>query len=320
MSKLDEIRNKLKKDLGTESFLNPNSANQKKSNDASQSKDVDISDVSFEEIDDASSIVFQAHKRAIFIGNNAYENCNPLDKCVNDARSMQHIFSKIGYRLVYDFDLTSEKMYKLFDRFKEDIEEGDELVVNFSGHGIQINSEIYLVPVDAPPPPVHPLELIDVCINLDKEMDEMLARGAKMVVAIVDACRNQLRIDYQNLAQDAYVAGVTDAIKMSEVEAVDSAKNMAQPNLITGPLTKSYSAQGKAILFATSHDTSALEYRDLSNGVFTYFFLKEVVKPGRTITEVIERVRGLVSEYTEGQQVPAFHNNLPGDYYFVNKK
>jgi hypothetical protein len=43
-----------------------------------------------------------------------------------------------------------------------------------------------------------------------------------------------------------------------------------------------------------------------------------VVKPGRTITEVIERVRGLVSEYTDGQQVPGFHNNLPGDYYFIN--
>ena len=81
-------------------------------------------------------------------------------------------------------------------------------------------------------------------------------------------------------------------------------------------------SKGKAILFASSHGTYSYDnWRgpELPNGVFTHFFLKEVVKPGRTITEVIERVRGLVSEYTDGQQVPAFHNNLPGDYYFINQ-
>jgi uncharacterized caspase-like protein len=314
MSKLDEIRNRLKKDAEGGSVLDKY-ADSKKTNLAKpQSKDAGVSNFSFSDEDDGP-IVLQAHKRAIFIGNNEYDQ-NPLSKCVNDARSMQHVFSKIGYRLVYDFDLQSEKMHKLFQRFKSDIEEGDELLIYFSGHGAQVNSEIYLTSIDSPD---NPLEAFSShFVNLDKEMDEMLACGAKMVVAIVDACRNQQRIDYQSLAQHFYAAGVEDARKMGQDsdQLVDSS---SKTNFVSGTNSKSLGSQGKAILFATSHDTSALEYRDLPNGIFTHFFLKEVVKPGRTITEVIERVRGLVSEYTDGQQVPGFHNNLPGDYYFINQ-
>ena len=77
-----------------------------------QSKDAGMSHLSFSDVEDDAPIVLQAHKRAIFIGNNEYDQ-SPLSKCVNDARSMQHVFSKIGYRLVYDFDINSEKMHKL---------------------------------------------------------------------------------------------------------------------------------------------------------------------------------------------------------------
>ena len=195
MSKLDEIRNRLKKDAESGSVLDKYSATKKVDAVKPQSKDAGASGVAFSDLEDDAPIILQAHKRAIFIGNNEYDQ-NPLSKCVNDARSMQHVFSKIGYRLVYDFDINSEKMHKLFERFKSDIEEGDELLIYFSGHGAQVNSEIYLTPVDSPKN--IPLAFSSHFINLDKEMDEMLACGAKMVVAIVDACRNQTRIEYDS--------------------------------------------------------------------------------------------------------------------------
>jgi Caspase domain len=317
MSKLDEIRNRLKKDAESGSILDKYSDARKSTLAKPQSKDAGMSHFSFSDVEDDAPIVLQAHKRAIFIGNNEYDQ-SPLSKCVNDARSMQHVFSKIGYRLVYDFDINSEKMHKLFERFKSDIEEGDELLIYFSGHGAQVNSEIYLTPVDSPESMLSAFSTH--FINLDKEMDEMLARGAKMVVAIVDACRNQTRIDYQSLGQAAYEQGMEDAIQMMQEEkhASKSTKNEFFSE-ISPELLKS---KGKAILFASSHGTYSYDNwngPELDNGVFTHFFLKEVIKPGRTITEVIERVRGLVSEYTDGQQVPAFHNNLPGDYYFINQ-
>ena len=316
MSKLDEIRNRLKKDAEGGSILDKYSESKKTNLVKPQSKDTGVSNFSFSDEDDGP-IVLQAHKRAIFIGNNEYDQ-NPLSKCVNDARSMQHVFSKIGYRLVYDFDLQSEKMHKLFERFKSDIEEGDELLIYFSGHGVQVNSEIYLTPVDSKNDSLP--AVINHFVNLDKEMDEMLACGAKMVVAIVDACRNQIRIDYQGMEQAAYQQGKEDAENDTYDE--DNAPHMNQKEAISEMSPELLKSKGKAILFASSHGTYSYDsWRgpELANGVFTHFFLKEVVKPGRTITEVIERVRGLVSEYTDGQQVPGFHNNLPGDYYFINQ-
>ncbi len=317
MSKLDEIRNRLKKDSDGGSLIDRYNDSKKSILDSPKSKDVGTNSTLFSDAEDQVPVVLQAHKRAIFIGNNQYDE-NPLSKCVNDARSMQHIFSKIGYRLVYDFDLNSEKMHKLFERFKSDIEEGDELLIYFSGHGAQVNSEIYLTPVDSPN---NMLEAFSThFINLDKEMDDMLACGAKMVVAIVDACRNQLRIDYQNLGQAAYEQGMEDALKMMHEKS--SSSKFAKNEFVSEISPELLKSKGKAILFASSHGTYSYDSwhgPELTNGVFTHFFLKEVVKPGRTITEVIERVRGLVSEYTDGQQIPAFHNNLPGDYYFIDQ-
>lgn len=327
MSKLDEVRNRLRKDAEGGSLLDKYAstkgshldkyANSKESiAQKSQSKDVGSNLIVEHDVTDDAPVVFQAHKRAIFIGNDAYEMQRPLNKCVNDARAMQHIFSKIGYRLVYDFNLDSEKMHKLFERFKSDIEVGDELIINFSGHGLQVNSEMYLIPTDAPAG--LDVGILSSFINLDKEMDEMLACGAKIVVAVVDACRNQLRIDYQDLGQAAYEQGVEDAIKMG-AQANSSNERSSQVKSANFATSKSIGPQGKAVLFASSHDTSATEYSEMQNGVFTHFFLKEVVKPGRTITQVIERVREMVSEYTDGDQIPAFHNNLPGDYYFIDQ-
>jgi len=249
---------------------------------------------------------WQPNKRAIFVGNNAYVHLNPLNKCVNDAREMQKLFADIRYRIVYDFDQDLNDMRKIFNRFKDDIQPGDEIVINFSGHGLQINSETYLCPVDMPNDQ-DPRDSFKTCVNLNQEMDEMFQRGAKMVLAIVDACRNQFRIDYQDLYRQGVLAGVTG-------EAFADSKNLKSrsdvyPENDFGPV-------GRAIVFATSHDNYSYERSDLNHGIFTHFFLQEARVPGRSISEVIEIVRNKVCSETENQQTPAFYNDLNGQFYF----
>jgi hypothetical protein len=310
-SKLDEIANRLGKDNEILNASKNQPEVEHKNTVISQPKDAGISDVAFNNVEDGAPVVLQAHKRAIFIGNDKYEMPErPLHKCVYDARTMTNFFSKIGYSLVYDYDADSEKMHKHFERFKSDIEEGDELLIYFSGHGIQVNSEIFLTPIDK-----GSSDLVYLAskhwVNLDKEMDEMLSRGAKIVVAIVDACRQQYRIDYQSLSESsAQEALATEQYSQNDITSTNAVISQMESD----------SSQGKAVLFASSHNTSSYDSHPalvgLKNGVFTHFFLQEVVKPGRTITEIIERVRGLVSSGTNGEQVPAFQNNLPGDYYF----
>jgi hypothetical protein len=320
MSRLDEIRNKLRDQIRDETnktidslrstavgaeLVKPRrfnaagigSTRSMTARDEGNFADAELLDPEWE---------WQPNKRALFVGNNAYVHLNPLDKCVNDAREMQKLFADIRYRIVYDFDQDLVNMRKIFDRFKEDIQPGDEIVVNFSGHGLQINSETYLCPIDMPNDQ-DPRDSFNTCVNLNQEMDEMFQRGAKMVLAIVDACRNQFRIDYQDLYRQGVVAGATGEAREESIRSKSAIARFSGNDL--GP-------SGRAIVFATSHDTYSYERADLNHGIFTHFFLQEARVPGRSIGEVIEIVRNKVCSETNNGQTPAFYNDLNGQFYF----
>ena len=320
MSRLDEIRNKLRGQIRDETnktidSLRSTSVNtdqgsarglltpvNRSTRSLTRREEDNFGDAELSE----NEWVWQPNKRALFVGNNAYVHLNQLDKCVNDAREMQKLFADIRYRIVYDFDQNLDDMRKIFNRFKEDIQLGDEIVVNFSGHGLQINSETYLCPIDMPNDQ-DPRDSFKTCVNLNQEMDEMFQRGAKMVLAIVDACRNQFRIDYQDLYRQGVVAGATGEALEESIRSKSGGARFLESG--SGP-------SGRAIVFATSHDTYSYERSDLNHGIFTHFFLQEARIPGRSIGEVIEIVRNMVSNETNNGQNPAFYNDLNGQFYF----
>ena len=219
---------------------------------------------------------------------------------------MQKLFADIRYRIVYDSDQNLEDMCKIFDRFKDDIQPNDEIVFNFSGHGLQINSEAYLCPIDMKFDE-DPLKFFDKCINLNQEMDDMFKSGAKMVLAIVDACRNQFRIDYQELVRQAGI----NASKRGDLDHLLSSKSVSKQIY-----SNSIGPSDRAIVFATSHDTESYEYSNLNHGIFTHYFLQEARVPRRSISEVIEIVKIKVSSKTDYLQTPAFNNDLNGQFYF----
>ncbi|MFM9989871.1 MAG: caspase domain-containing protein [Burkholderiaceae bacterium] len=320
MSRLDEIRNKLRGQIRDETnktidSLRSTSVNtdqgsargflapvNRSTRSLTRREEDNFGDAELSE----NEWVWQPNKRALFVGNNAYVHLNQLDKCVNDAREMQKLFADIRYRIVYDFDQNLDDMRKIFNRFKEDIQPGDEIVVNFSGHGLQINSETYLCPIDMPNDQ-DPRDSFKTCVNLNQEMDEMFQRGAKMVLAIVDACRNQFRIDYQDLYRQGVVAGATGEALEESIRSKSGGARFLESG--SGP-------SGRAIVFATSHDTYSYERSDLNHGIFTHFFLQEARIPGRSIGEVIEIVRNMVCNETNNGQNPAFYNDLNGQFYF----
>lgn len=330
MSRLDEIRNKLRSQIReeTDSALNdvkkgpvstfnrgqPSvSSTQHTSEMSSRELNRNLTDheqlsSGYQDID--FPLRPQPNKRALFIGNNAYEYGTELDKAVNDARSMQKFFADIGYKVIYDYDQPRDGMQKALDRFKEDIQPGDELVIGFSGHGFQINSEIYLCPTDAGSGG----KIYSQGINLQKEMDDMRNCGARMVLAIVDACRHQTRVDLEELFNEGFFEGVQEGVELVEVFASPQEKNQKLKS--QNPVSRDQATQGFAIVFATSHGTSAWEHAGMDNGVFTHYFLKEARVRGRTIQQVIDRVRDQVQDATNHKQSPAFNDNLNGKYYF----
>ena len=140
-------------------------------------------------------------------------------------------------------------------------------------------------------------ELQSLHQNLQKEIDDMKNCGARMILAVIDACRPQYRLDF------------FQAIEQLQAELAQT--RLAQAKHLRQAI------RGHGIVFATSHDTNAVEFRHMNNGIFTHHFLQEVRVQGRTIEQVIEAVKEKVMTDTGGDQIPAFHNELSGKFYFT---
>jgi hypothetical protein len=226
----------------------------------------------------------QAKRKALFIGNNTYDD-SPLFKCVNDAKEMERAFAKLGYQTTLQINQTSEEMLETFKAFKEAVQSEDEVVISFAGHGAQINSEVHLVSIDG------------AYLNLYEYLDMIEQKGPKMTMIIIDACRVQDRIPLPTLPQSS-----------------------DDPNIkyASGSSRWFHSkVRGRASVFATSHNSRAQEPPGLDHGIFTYYFLKELNKPGRKpIRDVITRVRQAVAKQTNDEQIVSFHDELSGEFYF----
>jgi uncharacterized caspase-like protein len=92
--------------------------------------------------------VLQAHSlRALVIGNSKYA-ASPLANPANDARAMGAALTSLGFSVEAATDLDYKKLGITVDRFVKTLGRGDIALFFYAGHGIQIEGENYLVPVD----------------------------------------------------------------------------------------------------------------------------------------------------------------------------
>ena len=85
---------------------------------------------------------------ALVIGNNAYEK-KPLKNPVNDADSMAKALTACGFTVLRYNDLERIEMIDAIHEFGNSIKGGGVGLFYYSGHGIQVDGQNYLVPLDA---------------------------------------------------------------------------------------------------------------------------------------------------------------------------
>jgi uncharacterized caspase-like protein len=88
-----------------------------------------------------------ARKQALVIGNASYPR-SPLKNPVNDALAMQATLQSLGFQVVMKENLDFQGMESTIDDFISHLTAESFAFVYFSGHGAQVNSENYLLPVD----------------------------------------------------------------------------------------------------------------------------------------------------------------------------
>jgi hypothetical protein len=130
---------------------------------------------------------------ALVIGEDEYQNVEPLKKAVADANAYTDLLAAKGFQVRSRRDLTYKQMNAEIAAFVASIEPGDIAVFVYSGHGWSDGAINYLVGVDAPRSASED-ELAGITLPLKNGVNGVLDRierkGAQLRVAIVDACRD----------------------------------------------------------------------------------------------------------------------------------
>lgn len=229
-------------------------------------------------------------RRALVIGNDSYQEVSKLQNARADAKAMGLALQKVGFNVTSKTDLTERGMKDAIRAFKNEIRGGDEVVIFFAGHGVQLGSSNFLLPVDIRGQSEDQVK--DEAMPLQRMLDDIQDSKAKFALAIIDACR------------DNPFKTATRAIGGRGLAATSA-------------------ASGQMVIFSAGTGQQALDRlndKDKDpNGLFTRIFLKEMDKPGVSIDRVLRNVRTEVVRLSKSvghDQVPSLYDQALGDFYF----
>ena len=130
----------------------------------------------------------QDHRVALVIGNSAYRNVSALANPQKDAEAVAATLRNIGFETVtLASDATREKLLDALRNFTNLAEKADWAVVYYAGHGIEVNGQNFLIPIDAKLETDRDIQFEAV------RLDQVLAslEGArKLKLVLLDACRD----------------------------------------------------------------------------------------------------------------------------------
>jgi len=234
-----------------------------------------------------------AYRKAFVVGIDSYQHISKLLTAREDARSMASALGGAGFAVSLHLDLGEKDLRAAWRRFTEQVEGGDEVAVFFAGHGVQVGGLNYLIPADVAGESER--QLRDDSIPLQRILDDMSERKAKLTLAVIDACRD-------------------NPFRMAGRNAGASSRGLA-------PTT---AATGQMVIFSAGAGQKALDNLGPSdktrNGVFTRVFVQELKQRGLSIDALARRTRSEVVKLARSighEQVPAIYDQVVGEFFLL---
>ncbi len=129
-----------------------------------------------------------ADRVALVIGNNAYEHATKLTNPRNDADAVAASLTEAGYTVTPVRDGDVRAMVRALSRFCEASKGAESALFFFAGHGIEVDGQNFLLPVDAELAEKADLQLES--LPLQKVLDQLGSAGIRLKVVVLDCCRN----------------------------------------------------------------------------------------------------------------------------------
>lgn len=130
----------------------------------------------------------ETRRLALVIGNDNYQHIGKLEKAGNDASAMARELKAAGFEVDLKRDVNYRSMSRAIDAFVARISGGDQVVVFYAGHGVQIKSGNYLLPTDLEKGTESEIERFSY--SLDDLTAKLSEAKASFSLVMVDACRN----------------------------------------------------------------------------------------------------------------------------------
>ena len=128
---------------------------------------------------------------ALVIGQSAYRAVPPLPNAANDAKHMADLLVSAGFTVTSAGDLSQNDMRQAISDFAAKVSaSGPDTValVFYAGHGLQIDGENFLIPVDLDPKREADVPL--QAVRLNDLLNTLGASHTRMRILMLDACRN----------------------------------------------------------------------------------------------------------------------------------
>jgi uncharacterized caspase-like protein len=225
----------------------------------------------------------EENKYALVIGNKDYK-VGPLPNATNDANDLAELLKQKNFTVEKVINGTRLEIRNAIRDFSNKIASGGVGLFYYSGHGVQVDGDNYLVPIDADYD--YKEEVPDVCVNVSYILRSMEASNNRLNILILDACRNSPFKSFSRSGE----------------------KGMVRLEAPTGSIIAYSTAPGRTASDGTGR-----------NGLYTSKLMKYMNVPGMKIEDIFKQVRIEVTKESNQMQIPWESNSLMGDFYFTGQ-
>lgn len=239
----------------------------------------------------AYSSITSAERLALVIGNDDYNSIPVLQKAVADSEAMAEVLTKADFKVTALKNATYREIVKAVDKFSRAIKPDDQAVFFFAGHGVQLKTGNYILPVD-----------------VDAENESMVERTAYGLDDITFLLGRH-RSGFQLI--------IVDACRDNPFPAKTRSFGSTRGLIPVEPV------KGQMVMYSASRGQQALDRLGPNdndrNGIFTRKLVKKLMTQGLSALQIIRDVQDEVEELAasiDHEQRPAVYNESRGDFYF----
>jgi hypothetical protein len=236
----------------------------------------------------AQGSVQASRRSALVIGNGDYAE-ERLANAVNDANAVARTLTEVGFSVKLVRNGDRRTIEDEIEAFSRRLGPGEIGLFYYAGHGVQVEGENYLVPINARLNSQNDTKYD--AVPLSKVITKLEDSNAAAKIIVLDACRNN---PFYRRWPSTARGGATRGL--------------------AAPLTSGNA--GTFIAFSTAPGKEAADGNGNGpNSPFTTHLLRHLRTPNLEVTSLFRRVGGDVVKATSNKQIPWVSGSLTGDVY-----